>query len=137
MRNKICIALCFGIFLTTPLHAEVAVIVHPSNQQNLSEIDIKNLFSGKQKSFPDGNTAIVLSLPEGDSHLSAFNSKVLGKTDSQIKAYWSKVMFTGKGTPPKDVSQDEMLRLVAENPNTIGIVDAGKATNSVRIIGKY
>jgi len=137
MRNKIYIAACLGIFFVNPAHAEVAVIVHPSNQQNLSDTDIKNLFSGKQKSFPDGKAAIVLSLPEGDSQLSAFNNKVLGKTDSQMKAYWSKVMFTGKGTPPKEVTQDEMLKLVAENPSTIGIADAASVNAAVRVIGKY
>lgn len=137
MRNLISLTMCLGVFVIAPIHAEVAIIVHPSNQQNLSETDIKNLFSGKQKSFPDGNAAIVLTLPEGDSYLTDFNSKVLGKSDSQMKAYWSKVMFTGKGTPPKEVSQEEMLKLVAENPSTIGIIDAGKASGAVRILGKY
>lgn len=138
MRNILSMVICLGgIALMSPVHAEVAVIVHPTNQQNLSDTDIKNLFSGKQKSFPDGQSAIVLSLPEGDSQLTAFNSKALGKSDSQVKAYWSKVMFTGKGTPPKEVAEEEMLKLVAANPNTIGIVDANKAGSAVRIVGKY
>ncbi|WP_031569230.1 hypothetical protein [Rheinheimera texasensis] len=136
MRKLLCMTMYLGGVIIAPAYAEVAVIVHPSNQQNLSDTDIKNLFSGKQKSFPDGNAAIVLSLPEGDSNLTVFNSKALGKSDSQMKAYWSKVMFTGKGTPPKEVSQDEMLKLVAENPSTIGIVDAGKVSG-VRVVGKY
>jgi len=137
MRNLIFTTMCLSVFIVAPVHAEVAVIVHPTNQQTLSDTDIKNLFSGKQKSFPDGSPAIVLSLPEGDAHLSAFNNKALNKTDSQMKAYWSKVMFTGKGTPPKEVSQDEMLKLVTENPNTVGIVDASKAGSVVRVVGKY
>jgi hypothetical protein len=123
--------------LAIPSYAEVAVIVNPSNQQTISEADIKNLFSGKQKSFPDGSAAIILSLPSGDSQLTVFHTKALGKTDAQMKAYWSKVMFTGKGTPPKEVSTDEMLKLVAANPSTIGIVDATQATDAVRVIGKY
>lgn len=135
--SKICIAIYLGLVFVTPADADVAVIVHPANQQSLSDTDIKNLFSGKQKSFPDGKPAIVLSLPEGDSNLSAFNNKVLGKTDSQMKAYWSKVMFTGKGTPPKEVTPSEMLKLVAENPNTIGIADAASVSSAVRVIGKY
>jgi hypothetical protein len=137
MQSLRCFTICLGVLLVMPVSAEVAVIVHPGNQQSLSDTDIKNLFSGKQKSFPDGNAAIVLSLPESDSHLSEFHNKALGKTDSQMKAYWSKVMFTGKGTPPKEVSHDEMLKLVAENPSTIGIVDAGKVSSSVRVVGKY
>jgi len=131
--------LCFlcSVLLVNSAIAEVAVIVNPANQQAISESDIKNLFSGKQKGFPDGKVAIVLSLPEGDSLRSDFHKNALGKTDAQMKAYWSKVMFTGKGTPPKEVSTEEMLQLVTENPNTIGIVDAAKVTAAVRVVGKF
>lgn len=134
-QRKIClIALSLASF---SLYAEVAVIVSSTNQQAISEAEIKNLFTGKQKSFPDGNPAIVLNLPGGDPTQTEFNQKALGRTDAQLKAYWSKVMFTGKGNPPKEVSADEMLKLVAENPSTIGVIDHAKVNNSVRVITKY
>ena len=118
-------------------YAEVAVIVSSANQQALSEADIKNLFTGKQKSFPDGNPAIVLNLQGGDPKQTEFNQKALGRTDAQLKAYWSKVMFTGKGNPPKEVSADEMLKLVADNPSTIGVIYHANVNSSVRVITKY
>jgi len=118
-------------------YAEVAVIVSAANQQALSEADIKNLFTGKQKSFPDGNPAIVLNLPGGDPKQTEFNQKALGRTDAQLKAYWSKVMFTGKGNPPKEVTSDEMLKLVADNPSTIGVIDHAKVNSTVRVLTKY
>lgn len=117
--------------------AEVAVIVHPSNQQAINETYLKNLFTGKQKSFPDGSPAIVLNLPEGDSQQSLFNEKALGKSNAQLKAYWSKVIFTGKGTPPKEVTAAEMLNLVATNPSTIGVIDVSQADKAVRILIQY
>jgi hypothetical protein len=46
-------------------------------------------------------------------------------------------MFTGKGNPPKEVSADEMLQLVADNPSTIGVIDHAKVNSSVRVITKY
>ena len=119
------------------LKAEVAVIVSSTNQQAISEAEIKNLFTGKQKSFPDGNPAIVLNLPGGDPKQTEFNQKALGRSDAQLKAYWSKVMFTGKGNPPKEVSTEEMLKLVADNPSTIGIIDHAKVNSSVRVITKF
>jgi ABC-type phosphate transport system substrate-binding protein len=119
---------------SNPLYSEVAVIVHASNQQSLTETDIKNLFTGKLKSFPDGNPAIILSLPEGDPNQSLFNQKVLGRSDAQVKAFWSKLMFTGKGTPPKEVSAEEMIKLVSTNPSTIGIVDSAVVSDKVRVL---
>lgn len=123
--------------LSCSLYAEVAVIVSAANQQAISDAEIKNLFTGKQKSFPDGNPAIVLTLPGGDPKQTEFNQKALGRTDAQLKAYWSKVMFTGKGNPPKEVSAEEMLKLVTDNPSTIGVIDLSQVNNNVRVIAKY
>ncbi len=125
------------IAATVPALADVAVIVHPTNQAAVSDTDIKNFYLGRQKTFSSGETAILLSLEEGNSNRSEFNSKVLGKTDAQLKAFWSKVLFTGKGTPPKDISHEEMLKLVATNPNMIGFVDASAVTPDVKVIAKY
>lgn len=122
---------------SNPLYCEVAVIVHTNNQQSLTETDVKNLFTGKLKSFPDGNPAIILSLPEGDPNQSLFNQKVLGRSDAQVKAFWSKLMFTGKGTPPKEVSAEEMIKLVSENPSTIGIIDSTMVSDKVRVLIKH
>lgn len=133
MRSLLYPCLCLALWA----HAEVAVIVHPSNAGAVSEDDIKNLYLGKKKAFADGAEAITLNLAENSGGRSYFNDKVLGKTDAQLKAYWSKLLFTGKGTPPREVDDAEMLKLVANNPNTIGYVDASKVDASVRVIAKY
>lgn len=117
--------------------ADVSVIVNPANNADISAEDIKSLYSGRQKNFSDGKAALVISLEEGDSVRSEFNNNVLGKTDAQVKAYWSKLVFTGKGTPPQEVSQAEMLQIVASNPNTIGFVDAGSITGDVKVIATF
>lgn len=119
------------------VNADIAVIVHPSNQQVLTDTDIKNLFTGRQKSFPDGNVAIVLNLTSGNETQSAFNNKALGRSDAQLKAFWSKVMFTGKGNPPKEVDSTEMLKLIAENPSTVGVIDSSQVTSAVRVAITY
>ncbi|WMN58947.1 hypothetical protein NI389_12050 [Pseudoalteromonas xiamenensis] len=46
--------------------AEVAIIVHPSNSNTFSDSDLKNLYLGKKKTFPDGSEAIPLNLEEGE-----------------------------------------------------------------------
>lgn len=117
--------------------AEVAVIVHPANAASVSDSDIKNFYLGRQKTFANGETAVLLSLSEGHPSRSEFNTKALGKSDAQLKAFWSKVLFTGKGTPPKDVSDAEMVKLVGNNPNMIGFVDAASVDSSVKVVAKY
>jgi len=126
-----------ALLIGSAAQAEVAVIVHPSNAAALNADVVSKLFLGREKSFPGGATAVPLSLTEGSAAASEFNDKVLKKSFSQLKAYWSKLLFTGKGTPPKEVSSDaEMLQLVANNPNMIGYVDAKSVDSSVKVVLK-
>lgn len=43
MRNKFFAALVVVSYCFQSVNAEIAVIVHPSNQQALSDIEVKNL----------------------------------------------------------------------------------------------
>ncbi len=118
--------------------AEVAVIVHPSNANALDEAAVSKIFLGREKSFADGKSVVPLSLAESAPASTAFNDAVLKKSSSQLKAYWSKLVFTGKGTPPKEVATDEeMIKLVATNPSVIGYVDASKVDASVKVAMKF
>jgi ABC-type phosphate transport system substrate-binding protein len=116
--------------------AEVAVIVHPSSTiSSLSEDDIARLFLGKAKSFPGGGAAIPVNQLEGSAVRDKFNETVCKKSASQYKAYWSQLVFTGKGTPPKDAGDDAAVKaLVAANPAMIGYIDANALDASVKVV---
>ena len=59
------------------------------------------------------------------------------KSSSQIKAYWSKLVFTGKGKPPTELSGADAIKFVAEKPYAIAYVDASKVDTSVKVLKKY
>jgi ABC-type phosphate transport system substrate-binding protein len=118
--------------------AEVAVVVHPSNAVSLNTEAIAQIYLGRTKSFPDGKPALPLAQAESSQATEQFNQKVLNKSGSQIKAYWSKLVFTGKGTPPKEVGSDaEMLELVSQNPSVIGYVDKAAVTDQVKVLATF
>lgn len=116
----------------------VAVIVHPSNGNALSEANISRIFLGKKKSYPDGSEAIPVDQKEGAAARSGFVSTILKKNDQQIKAYWAQLLFTGKGTPPKEVGGDaDVKKLVSENPALIGYIDSGAVDDSVKVVHQF
>ncbi len=118
--------------------AEVAIVVHPSNAATLNPEAIAQIYLGRSKSFPDGKAALPLGQAEGSKTTEQFNQKVLNKSGSQIKAYWSKLVFTGKGTPPKEINSDaEMLDLVSQNPSVIGYVDKASVTDKVKVLATF
>lgn len=126
--------------LMAPLaQAEVAVIVSASNgNSSMSDKDIAKLFLGKSKKFPDGSQAIPVDQNAGSAARNSFRDTVLGKSASQLKSYWSRLIFTGKGTPPKESGDDAAVKkLVASNPNTIGYIDASAVDDSVKVLHKF
>lgn len=118
--------------------AEIAVIVHPGNTNAVDAKEIERIFLGKSASFANGDKALPINQAEGTPVRSEFDNGLLGKSPSQMKAYWSKLVFTGKGTPPQEVAGDaEVKALVGSNPNTIGYVDASAVDGSVKVIYKF
>lgn len=130
--------LMVGVFSSFTAIAEVAVVVHPSNDASLDKGSIGKLFLGKKKKFSNGRTALPINAPSGASVRDEFNEKVVGRNSSQVKAYWSKLLFTGKWVPPKEIPSDaEVIALIAANPDTIGYVDAGSVTDAVKVVGTF
>ncbi|QDE30787.1 phosphate ABC transporter substrate-binding protein [Shewanella polaris] len=119
--------------LTLNVSAEVAVVVNPSNESTVDIEAVKDIYLGNQKSFSDGNSALVL-FQQGDAG-EEFSTKLLERSSSQFKAYWAKRTFSGKGKPPKSIStSSEIKEMVASNPNAIGIIDAKEVDASIKVI---
>ncbi len=124
------------LFISTHINAG-SVIVHPSNAAALDDAAIKRIFLGKSKSFPGGSAAVPMSLDDDSAGAESFNRVVLGKSVSQLKSYWSKQLFTGKGTPPQSVaSEAEMIGLIADNPNMIGYIE-GEGDDRVKVVKTF
>lgn len=130
--------LASGILISLTSTAEVEVIVHPSNGAALDKDTIQRIFLGKTRAFPGGGEAVAVSAKEGTPESDEFTQKVLAKTPKQLKAYWAKMVFTGKGTPPRQMdSPADIAKLVASNPNLIGFIPAGSAGAGVKVVGKF
>lgn len=115
--------------------AEVVVVVHPSNSATLDTKSVQRIFLGKEKKFADGKEAIPINQVPSTSARDSFDTNTLGRSSTQIAAYWSKLVFTGKGIPPKELDNDAaVLAIVADNPNAIGYVDSASVTGAVKAI---
>lgn len=126
---------CFAL---NTAFADVAVIVHKSNTDTISTDDIVKIFLGKQSTFPGGDEAVPINLTGGNITREGFDATVLGKNGRQMKAYWSKLVFTGKGTPPKEVETEmQMLQLITNNPSMIGYIDSDKLSPEVKVIYQF
>ncbi len=125
--------LLFAVFLPQLSYAEFAVIVHPSNNIQLSPKDIQRIFLGQSKSFSNNLPVIPVDQPIGMDIRKKFSEKLLKKSNQQIKAYWARQIFTGKGLPPKELTPARLVKeFVAQNKNAIGYIDADLLDTSVK-----
>ncbi|CBL45279.1 Conserved hypothetical protein [gamma proteobacterium HdN1] len=119
-------------------NAEIAVIVNLANQSNITTEDVQKIYLAKTKTFPGGGKIVALDQTEGAAPRMEFVSKIIKKDEAQMKAYWSRLIFTGKGVPPKVMASDaEVVEAVASNTSAIGFVDVGAVTDKVRVVGKF
>ncbi|HRH16889.1 MAG TPA: phosphate ABC transporter substrate-binding protein [Aquabacterium sp.] len=120
----------------TATHAQVVVIVSAKSPVNtLSRQQVSNIFLGRSHAYPNGSPAIPLDLQNGTGLREEFSEKVHGIAPSQLNAYWSRMVFTGKGTPPKLAIPPEIaVKLTAANHQMISYVDRGWVNDSVKVI---
>jgi ABC-type phosphate transport system substrate-binding protein len=113
----------------------VAVVSSKSAITALSKSQVADIFLGKVNRFPDGILAMPIDQAEGSLERNEFYAKVADRSPAQITAYWSKMIFTGRGEPPRAVSNDiEMKKRIVANPSAIGYIDDKLVDGSVRVL---
>lgn len=115
--------------------AEVVVIVNAASPvSSASAGDIAQIYLGKRSDI-GGNTVVAVDQAEGNASRAVFYDKVVEKNPSQLNAYWSRLIFTGKGSPPRQVGSDaEVADAVADDEEAIGYIDSSAVVEGVKVI---
>ena len=133
--TQLCIAgtaLCWAL----GCRAEIVVIVAANSPlTSLTQAQVSDIFLAKNAVFPDGSLAVPLDQAEGSPIRLEFYGKTTGKTPELLKAYWSKMIFTGQAGPPREIADsDKIKKLVANNPHYIGYIDKRAVDASVKTV---
>ena len=113
----------------------VAVVANKSSITRLTPRQVEDIFLGRINHLESTATLVPLDLPEGSPARAEFYATFGGKSAAQLKAHWSRLIFTGRGQPPAVVSDIETARKrVATNPNAIAYMDRSAVDASIRIV---
>jgi ABC-type phosphate transport system substrate-binding protein len=128
------LALCTLCLTATSASAELVVIVSNRNPNPvLNAEQVSAIFLGQTGRFPDGVAAIAIDQGLGAAQRDLFYRQLTGKTPALLKAHWSKMVFTGRGQPPREAGSDAAVRrMVADNPSMIGYIERTALDASVR-----
>jgi ABC-type phosphate transport system substrate-binding protein len=113
----------------------VAVVSAKSAVTTLSKSQVADIFLGKAVRFPNGVQAVPIDQADGSVAHDEFYAKLAGKSAAQLRAYWSKIIFTGRGEPPPEVANsDEMKKRLIQNPAAIGYIESNRVDDTVRVV---
>lgn len=131
MKKILTALLASGLVVAAlPASAEIVVIVNKDNPAS-------RMFSEQASQFFLGKSAMFTPVDqaEGSKIRADFYQKVAEKDPAQVKAIWSKLVFTGKATPPKEFkSNADVKKAVSEDPKAIGYIDKSAVDDSVKVI---
>lgn len=111
-----------------PVAAEQLVVaVHPDSPvRSASAEDIASLYLNKRRGLDGADEVVPLDLRDRGAR-GRFYLQVTDRNLSQVRAYWSKLVFTGKGRPPRALSAEDMAEHLQSAPDAIGYLPASRA----------
>lgn len=126
---KLLLATGLGMAAAPLFAAEIVVIVNPKNPAT-------RMFSEQAGQFFLGKSTLFTPIEHTDGPLrNEFYKKVLDKDATQVKAIWSKLVFTGKATAPKELgSSAEVKKAVAADVSAIGYIEKSQVDDTVKVI---
>ena len=127
--------LCYLVLSTAPALAQIVVVAGThSSVPELTHEQVEQFYLGRAHSLPDGLALVIADLPAGPVR-DEFYRKLTGKNPNQIRAHWSRMVFTGRALPPLEAADVAQLRQwLAARPNLIGYLPASEADTRVRVL---
>lgn len=118
------------LLLALPAMADVVVVVNPkAAESSMTKDQVAQFFLGKSTAMSP------VDQPESAPIRAEFYKKVTDKEASQVKSLWSKLVFTGKATMPKEAADSAAVKkMVAADPKAIGYIEKSAVDASVKVI---
>ena len=123
--------------LLSPLASPAELVIVASARSGaieLSREQAEKLYLGRTTTLADGTPVKLVDLPSGAAR-DEFYLKLTNKNPSQILAYRSRLVFTGRAYPPLEAeSVTEARQWLADTPNLIGYLERADVTGNLRIL---
>src|SRR4029077_4152361 len=116
------------LFAANARAEEIVVIVNPASAP-LSKEQVADIYLARNSNWTPIDQAA------GSSIYTEFYKRATGRDAAQVKAIWSKILFTGRGVPPKQLLDSEAVKkAVAANPKAVGYIEKSAVDASVKVV---
>ncbi len=138
MKRQITLPLIAVVALFSSMRTraeEVNLIANPSVKADMvSAGEIKRIFLEESISLADGTHVQPVLQKDGAIH-EAFVQEFMGGTDDDLQNYYRALVFSGRGSMPKELGSDEeVVAYVEKTRGAIGYVSARTNTDGVKTL---
>ena len=118
------------------VRAELVVVVNARcGVAAMTRNEVVNVFFGRNRQFFNGVEAQPVDMPDSHPDRARFYRALVGKEVSEVNAYWSRQVFSGRMQPPTKVNTtDDVMKWVSSHPGGIGFIDLSRADARVRVV---
>jgi len=118
------------------VNAHTVVVVNTHNAvDKLTQTQVADIFLARSTTFPNGTDAVPIDQSDTSPTREAFYQAISGKSAAQLKAYWSTLIFTGRGEPPREVGgASAVKKVLSQTPTAVGYIDDAAVDASVKVV---
>lgn len=108
--------------------ANLVVIGSPTTAP-ITKDQVSDVYLGKAQ------VATPVDIVESSPLYAEFYQKATGRDVTQVKSTWSRIVFSGKGQPPKQLPDAAAIKkAVAADPKAIGYIEKSAVDGSVKVL---
>lgn len=125
--------------LGSTARAEPVVVVSAASAlRQLSQDEVVNIFLGRYRRLPNGDTALPIDQPESSPVRADFYRRLVNKDLNEINAYWSRLIFSGRTSPPLQASSSaDVIVWLLGQPGGVAYVDRTQVDKRLRIVMEF
>jgi hypothetical protein len=114
---------------------DVVIVVNKgATISEISEAQLRDIFTGARSRLDDGTHAIPVLLKGGPAH-EVFLRRHVGVSPDEFRTRWRKAVFTGEGSMPREFnSEAALMDYVAVTPGAIGYVSRVNGDGAVKVV---
>ena len=128
MNPTVFTAMTLAIIGAAGAHAEEIVVIVNTASATISKEQLVDFYLGRS------SERTPIDQAAGSGIYVEFYRKATGRDTAQIKEIWSRILFTGRGLPPRQLVDSEAVKkAVAADPKAIGYIDKSALDATVKV----
>src|SRR6202795_4384020 len=128
MKTSALGALIVALLAATTIWAEDNVVIVNPAAAPISKEQIADLYLGRNDAWIPVDQAV------GSGIYVEFYKKVTGRDSAQVKAIWSRILFTGRGVPPTHLPVSAAVKKAAPtNPKAVAYIEKSAGDASIKV----